>query len=205
MATVRSNIVDTKDTKDEFGTPDEFIAEDEKGGTSPVGGSNGSATLSLDALSEMSFNDSRDEQELAKLNPPTGDWKKSDRWELEEKNIRVNLEDTQPGDVDSRGRTTFTFIGKPDSRSAHGIEYQPVIFLRISPDMRQKRDKPDDVDMAYKLFLKSKELYMTIHGEKPKTFKQLLSMLEEDTYLLRTMNGDSGPVVVDIKVERQKR
>ena len=208
MATMRNTATVTQ--TDDFGTPDEFIAEDSTASDSTASSSsNGSSfansTLSLDQMNEVTFNDDRDEQELAKLNPPTGDWKKSDRWALEQKNIRVNLEDCIPGDIDTTGRTTITFIGKPDARSMHGIDYQPVLFLRVSPDMRRKKDKPEEVDMAYKLFLKAKELYITMHGEKPRTLKQLLAMLEEDSYIIRTMNGDSGPIVVDIKVERPRR
>jgi len=190
-------------TDDEFGAPDEIIADDI--GSDNAMSNNSSGTLSLDQLNEMAFDNSRDEEELAKINPPTGDWKKTDRWLFEDKNIKVNSEDCMPDDVSKgNGRTTFNFMGKPDPRNVAGIEYQPVLFLRISPDVRRKKDKPEEVDMAYKLFLKAKEMYITMHGEKPRTFRQLITMLEEDSYILRTMNGDNGPVVVDIKVERKR-
>lgn len=189
---------------EEFGQPDEFMGDDTAHNTGDARGIS-SSTLSFDQLNNMVFDEERDESEFAKLNPPSGDWKKEDRWDFAEKDVRVNVEDSIPGDVDGRGRTTFNFAGKPAARQAHGMEYHPTLFLRISPDIRRKKDKPDEVDMAYKLFLKAKEMYITLKGEKVQKMVQLVDMLVEDNYILRTMNGDSGPVVVDIKVERKVR
>ena len=159
-------------------------------------------TLSLDQLNDLSFNDSRDEVERVKLSPPTGDWEKEDRWKFEK---RVNMADSMVGDIDPTGRTFFNIAGHPKSREANGISYQPMLFLRISPDIRYKQDKPNEVDMGYKLFLKAKDVYTELKEEKPKKLGQLITMLEEDNYVLRTMNGDNGPVIVDIKVKRSRR
>lgn len=188
----------------EFDEPDhEFsVPNDSVSRNTP---SEASGSLSLDQLNSVGFDENRDEEEFAKLNPPTGDWKKDDRWPFAQKDIRVNQEDSVPGDMNPIGRTTFNFAGKPMARQANGVEYQPVLFLRISPDIRRKKDKPDEVDMAYKLFLKAKDMYITLHGERASNMGQLKDMLEEDSYILRTMNGDGGPVVVDIKIERKVR
>lgn len=159
-------------------------------------------TLSLDQLNDLSFDDGRDEVERAKINPPTGDWEKEDRWKFEK---RVNAADSVHGDIDPSGRTFLNIVGKPKQREANGISYEPTLFLRISPDIRYKQDKPNEVDMAYKLFLRAKDMYTEMHSEKPTKLGQLITMLEEDNYVLRTMNGDNGAVVVDVKMKRSRR
>jgi len=158
-------------------------------------------TLTLDQLNNLGFNDAQDEAEYAKLNPPVGDWTKEDRWQF---SSRVNNADTMSTDISSSGRTVLNFMGKPESRIANGLEYQPMLFLRLSPDIRYKQDKPTDVDMAYKLFLRAKELYLHLNSEKPRYIGQLIKMLVEDSFVLRTMNGDNGPIVVDIKAKSQR-
>lgn len=180
------------DKNDDFKMPEEFEAD-------PL--PNGEGALSADALNSMGFNDTQDELERQKMNPPVGDWDKEDRWEYEK---RVNSEDRQVGDIDGAGRTFLIFKGKPKSREANGLDYEPMLFLRISPDKRYKQDKPTEVDSSYKLFLKVKDMYIEKKGEKVKNFGQLKSMLEEDSYVVRTMNGDNGAIVVDVRVKRQR-
>ena len=153
--------------------------------------------MPLEALQGLAFNDERDAVERKKLNNPTGDWLKTERWEFAKV---VYAGDCVTGDIDPEGRTILTFSGKPDPRQHEGMEYQPTLFLRISPDIRYKKDKPTEVDNAYKLYNKAKEdLYLAVHNEKPKQFVQLITMLTDDIYKVRTMNGDNGPIIVDIK------
>jgi hypothetical protein len=184
--------------------PDEL--GDEQATTVPAAAANGqrptSSGLSLDALGEMGFNDDRDEETRLKLTPPTGDWLKSDRWKFQKV---VYADDCEPGDVDPEGRTIFVVSGKPDARQANGMEYQPHLFLRMSPDLRFKPDKPEEIDNSHKLFIKAKDVYMSLKGEKCRTFAQLINMLEEDQYIVRTMNGDSGPIVVEMKAQVARR
>ena len=179
--------------------PDELDDEPTTGSTSPK--ANGQqltgAGMSLDQLNTMGFDDSRDELIRQKLTPPTGDWVKSERWKLQK---IVYIGDSQPGDVDPEGRTMFVVSGKPDARQANSMEYQPQLFVRLSPDVRYKPDKPEEIDNAHKLFNKAKtDVYIALHSEKPTRFAQFITMLEEDSYVVRTMNGDNGPIVVDIK------
>lgn len=189
-------------TKEEFTMPEEFNEDDvviqsnsSIATVEPVG-------LTLDQLNQIGFNNQQDESEYAKLNPPVGDWIKEDRWQF---STRLNTNDSSPKDINSSGRTTLNFMGKPESRQANGLEYQPMLFLRISPDIRYKQDKPTEVDMAYKLFLRAKEIYLQANSQKPSNIGQLVNMLCEDSFVLRTMNGDNGPLVVDIKVKRQQK
>lgn len=186
----------TTDTE-EFTVPDVPTLPTDRPATNIVEG-----TLSLDDLNSLGFDDSRDETERAKINPPTGDWEKEDRWKFEK---RVNAADSVHGDIDPTGRTFLNVVGKPKQREANGISYEPMLFLRLSPDIRYKQDKPAEVDMAYKLFLKAKDMYTEMYSEKPTKLGQLIAMLEEDSYILRTMSGDSGPVIVDMKVKRSRR
>lgn len=153
-------------------------------------------TKTLEELDAQGYNDAQDELERAKLNPPTGDWKKEDSWDFEK---NVNSDDQAQGDVDPAGRTYFNFKGKPVAREANGLQYEPALRLRISPDKRIKADKPE-VDTAYKLYLKCKDMYLEKHSEKG-TFSKLCQMLQHDPYVLRTMNGDNGAIVVDVKLK----
>lgn len=162
-----------------------------------------SAGMSLEQLNDLGFDDARDERIRQRLTPPTGDWTKSERWTVQK---IVYTGDCQPGDIDPEGRTVFVVSGKPDPRQEHGMEYQPQLFLRLSPDVRYKQDKPEELDSAHKMFNKAKtDVYLAIHQQKPTKFAQLIAMLEEDQYVVRTMNGDNGPIVVDIKARTTVR
>ena len=188
------------DDDNEFDMPEEFnVPTDNHVQSQP---SDVTGVLSDSDVDTIGFNDEQDEAERAKLNPPTGDWEKTDGWRFEK---RVQAGNCMPNDLDSVGRTTFNIVGKPKPRQALGLEYEPVLFIRISPDLRYKEDKPADVDLAYKLFLKAKDVYIALNSEKPKNLRQLRVMLEEDNYVVRTMNGDNGPIVVDIKAKRERR
>ena len=190
----------TAQQENEFNMPEEFNVPTDNNTNSQH--SDVTGMLSDSDVDEMGFNDEQDEAERAKLNPPTGDWEKTDSWKSEK---RVQVGNCMPNDLDDAGRTSFNVMGKPKPRQQAGLEYEPVLFLRISPDLRYKEDKPTDVDMAYKLFLKAKDVYIALNGEKPKNMRQLRVMLEEENYIVRTMNGDNGPIVVDIKVKRERK
>ncbi len=184
--------------------PDEL--DDEVSSTVPAANngrsSSSAAGIGLEAMNAVRFDDERDELERARLDAPTGDWVKSERWKYEE---RVYEGDCSPGDTNPVGRTILSFSGKPDSRQANGLEYTPNLFLRISRDVRYKSDKPDQVDNAYKLFLKAKDLYLDLNNEKVQYLGQLITMLEEDSYIVRTINGDNGPIIVDVKSKTRRR
>ena len=171
--------------------PTQFTADDRS-----------SSSISIDDLNSIGFNDARDEAERARLDPPTGDWIKDDRWKFE---LRRNEQDSELGDIDPLGRTMLTFTGKCVSRDANGITYDPMMFLRVSPDARYKVEEPEKADMAYRLFLKAKDLYLTLKGEKIRSVAQMRDMLAEDEYVVRTMKGDNGLVIVDIKPKQKER
>jgi hypothetical protein len=181
---------------DNLQIPEEFTGAGYSNNGTAMNGS-----LTLEQLNELGFDDERDEAELAKLNPPTGDWMKSDTWELSQNTYTDN---NAPGDIDPAGRTVFVITGKPEPRTANGMEYQPTLRIRISPDKRYKQDEPTKVDGLYKLFLEAKELYLAMKGEKVRKMGQLLKMLCEDSYVARTMKGDNNPVV-QLKLKTQMR
>jgi hypothetical protein len=202
---IMSETQSVKDSDDIDDIPDEL--GDEQGTTTTAANTGGSASntagMSIEEFNALGFNDERDEHERLKLwDAPTGDWEKTDRWKVEK---RVYEGDCLPGDIDPMGRTVLNVTGKPKGRVANGIEYTPQLFLRISPDIRYKQDKPDEVDNSYKLFLQSKDTYLAINKEKVRTLGQLVAMLEEDNYIVRTMNGDTGPVSVGVKPRMEQR
>ena len=158
--------------------------------------------LTLDQLDSLGFNDERDQEELNKLFPPAGNWNKEDTFQFR----IVNYDnDIQVGDLSDKGRTIYSFSGKPEPRELNGVEYQPVLFFRMSPDIRYKEDDPTKIDHTYRMFLRAKELFLSIKEYKPKTQRELVEMLVEDRYVIRTMNGDSGPFVLDILPKRNKK
>jgi len=156
-----------------------------------------SSGMTIDQLNATGFDNKRDDHTYRTLNNPTGDWLKTERWKFS----KVVYEgDCMPGDIDPTGRTMLIVSGKPNPRQVGDIEYAPDLFLRISPDIRYKKDKPGEIDNSHKLYIKAKEdVYLSIHSERATSFGQLIAMLEEDSYKVRTMNGDNGPIILDIK------
>lgn len=180
----------TADTPDDM--PEEFSGDDVQDDTN----------VDMSAVFDREFNDEDDEQEFRKLNPPSGNWDKEDTWEFSEGH---NTGDKRDGDFNPDGRTYYNFYGLPKSREANGFEYCPRLFLRISPDKRFKQGKPDEVDTPYNLFLRAKELFLTLNKSRAKRHGDLIKMLQSDAYVIRTMKGDSGPIVLDISPKRTKR
>ncbi len=172
--------------------PDELSADDL-----------GSNNLSTEALNNITFDDKHYEDDYQRMLVPTGDWVKEDRWETFKESINTN--DSMPGDKVADGRLMYSVYGKPEARTVGTIDHQPTLFLRISPDKRYSKNKPTEFDIAYKMFESIKnDVYLSLHGEKMTTRAQLKYFLEEDTYVLRTMKGDNGPIVVDVKVKRTR-
>jgi hypothetical protein len=153
--------------------------------------------LSLDELDARGFNDERDEQTRLTLNTPGGDWIKKERWEFEQ---RVYANDCMPDDIDPSGRTFFIFKGPAETRVVGGHAYTPNMFLRMSPDIRWKPDAPDTIDMAHKLFMRARDLYLEVRGEKS-TPRKLIAFLESEEYAVNTMPGNGGgsPYITDVK------
>lgn len=185
-ATDTDKVSNTDDIPDEFSTDDST-----------------SSGLSTEDLNKTIFNDKQYDDDYKKMNPPTGDWNKEDRWETFK--LVINTEDSMPGDINPAGRTFYSIAGRPESRTVDGIEHTPMLFFRGSPDRRFHHVKTSEFDAAYKMFVRMREVYLSIHGERMRTPAQLKYMLEEDNYVLRTGNGDNGPMVYDIKVKRVGR
>lgn len=164
--------------------------------------SNNVVGLSMDELLGKSLDNTRDEADYAAMYPPTGDWIKEKSWLVDK---FVYTQDQQPGDIDPAGRTFLTFEGFPNSRVANGQEYEPKLRLRISPDKRTKQDNPKEVDSAYKLYLEAKEVYLALHGETCKQMAKLVHCLMHDSYAVRTMRGDQGPLIIQVKDKSKVR
>lgn len=198
-------VADTPPTTDELDTifpPDEINDELEAQHSNGASTFSATAGLSLDELDERDTNAARDELERAKIDPPKGNWLKTAKWMYEK---RVSLNDKQPGDIDPAGRTILNFYGKPEPRTAdNGITYDPTLFLRVSPDLRYKMDKPNEHDNSYKLYLLAKELFVSMYARAPK-ISEIVRMLENAEYILRTFNGDTGPIITGLQDPDQER
>lgn len=182
---------------------DEFNMNEPESGPTEFTDEATEGAISSVSLASIGFNDTQDEEERRRLFPPAGDWLKVDEFEF---GLQYRDDDQQTGDVSSQGRMILSFMGKPEARYNHaGDEFQPVLFLRMSPDRRYKSDKPSEVDLAYKMFLRSKDLFLEISGEKPGNIDQLVQMMVNDSYTIRTMQGDSGLFSLDVKPNRKAR
>jgi|SRR5262245_5474868 len=168
-----------------------------------------STTLSWDDLAGVGLDAKSANADYIKMNPPTGDWLKDDRWEFDRiKGISHREDDHRDGDISPHGRTFISVMGRPAPRVVNGIDYQPLLFLRVSPDKRYKDGADDEkapFDLAYKLYLRSREAYLSIHGQELTNLQQLVYLHTEDEVVYRTMNGDNGPVIVDVKPKPKKR
>ena len=183
--------------------PDEYIdspsdIEDITNNTGP----SVQGALSTDDLDNYTRDSAKSEHVRSLVNAPTGDWVKDDRWMYEKRVYQGNCEH---GDLDPVGRTVLQFNGKPKARVVSSIEHQPMLFLRISPDVRYKKDEPNKLDMMTKLFSQAEDLYLSLNGKVWSTLRELRVMLENDDYIVRTMNGDSGAVIVGLKAIRAQR
>lgn len=182
--------------------PDE-LDDDVTGPIAPVSSGNSYNALSSEDLENMSFDGlaARDEANRAKIDPPAGDWLKDDRWVFGSRIAEGNCE---VGDINPVGRTIFSVMGKPKARQVDGIDHQPTLFIRVSPDIRYKEDGKT-FDSMHRMWLRVKDLHLALHDAKLSTPKQLKSMLEEDEYVVRTMRGDDGPIVVGVKMRQVGR
>jgi hypothetical protein len=180
--------------------PEEFTADVPV----PANGTSRGFNASLDELNSVTFDSSTRDQDYKQLNPPTGDWLKEERWDFDkEKGVYIKEGDCKPGDINPKGRVFISVSGVPKSRVVDNIEYQPVMQIRVSPDKRLKDESdPKSMDMAYKLYLQSCEVYMAIHGKNLSKPSELVHFLTEDHFTIRSMNGDSGPLVTNIKQTR---
>lgn len=143
------------------------------------------------------------EELMHKLNPPKGDWVKEDEFE---RFVFIVKGDCQKGDVNPEGRTKIVFSGYPHARiDQDNNEHQPLLKFYISPDVRYSTSNPNKLDKATELYQRAIEMYTSKHGEMPKTRRDLLLMLELDTYVINTWNADTGLQVGLIKWHRNKK
>lgn len=200
----KSNVKDSNHNEDYDDIPEEMDDSAKKPAyTSAVsnGNTSGEGGMSLDELDAKGMNEARDEELRAAMDPPAGDWIKSARCEWEK---RVYANDHAPDDVDPAGRTIFSYQVEVESRTMGQHVYTPKLFLRVSPDARFKQDEPEKVDMATKLWLRAKDMFLAIKEEKP-TIRTLVMFLAQEEYIIRTMKGDNSPVVVDVKRKVERR
>lgn len=177
-------------------------------------GNSGIMGLDLAALKGVSIDTAARNKAHAEMTVPRGDWKKSSRWKLAEdstRNVYLKLGDTQPGDqsysmnVRDHGRLIVAIQGELDERVVNGFLYKPTIYLRMSPDRRRDENKPGQYDLTYRLYDQACQAYLSIHGRELKEIPQLVEFLLEDTFIIRTMEGDMGPLPVGIRADVKGR
>jgi hypothetical protein len=186
----------TADETDEFQVPDEADDSDEN---------------FRKQMASVSFDEARHEASRKKMQQPAGDYLKSEAWDFKpSKNVKVWDEDRQQGDINPRGRTVITLWGYPETRyDKEHNDYTPFLRFSFSPDSRLHRDpeKADKgtEDIATRIYTEAEEAFINVKERKPKGFLEVLDFLVEESYVLNTMNGDSGLFVLHVKAPRKKR
>lgn len=156
-----------------------------------------SAQSSHEALNGLKFNREATTQAFRQQNPPQGDWLKREVWECKVSTVE---KDSQPGDLDPKGRTILTFTGSPVERIEEGEIYKPTFRLRVSPDRRYKEDGSDDT--PFKLWSTAVEqLYVSIYGRVTDDVGDIARMLMEDEYVIGTYKGDSDLMINRLKTK----
>ena len=149
--------------------------------------------LSEDDFAGIVTDDARDEKNRATLDPPQGDWLKTEKFEFSS----VFMEDdSMPGDLYPAGRLILKFAGYPDVRIANGVDYKPRFFLNLSPDVRYK-DK--ELDLTHKLFLRAKDLFLADKQRKYKDIAELIKFLRFEEYIIRMAKGTDSLYCVGLK------
>ena len=190
--------------KDEFvddGTKDVFIGDDinrahplEDSGPPEFATDEADDTTPNVGISESEFegintDDARDERTRATLDPPQGDWLKTDKFDF---SYEFRPDDKMPGDIKPNGRTILKFAGNPDPRTVNGIEYTPRFFINISPDFRASERDAKKPDLTHQLWLRAKDLFMSVRQCKHKDIAELCKFLQVEEYIVRAAKSQSG-------------
>ena len=168
-----------------------------------------SSNVSLGELNIRDQDNSHDEEiERAKLDPPAGDWEKDDRWESR---VFIVEQDSLPNDLFAGGRIVINIWGKPKARVKMGLEYQPTLRVRLSPDKRHRQDEPEKIDSSYKMYLLAKDLYLALNGRKLETvgdkkaqLQALEEMLTEENYVINTTVFNNSLFSQGLKVKLRR-
>jgi hypothetical protein len=144
----------------------------------------------------VNTDDARDERTRAALDPPQGNWLKSDKFEF---SFEFRTEDRMPGDIKPNGRTILKFSGNPDARTVNGVEYAPRFFITMSPDYRASDREPQKPDLTHQLFLRAKDLFISVKQRKHKDIAELCQFLRMEEYVVRAAKGDDNLYVVGLK------
>lgn len=150
---------------------------------------------------DIALNQDKYEELRRKVNPPGGDWVKTDEFEV----VKFRREgDCQRGDINPEGRTTWVFSGYCTPKiDVDNNEHNPLFKFYASPDERYHPDKPGQLDGSTKNWLKAMELYLAKNGSKSTSPRQIIEFLTQESYTLRTMVGDDGLFVLGIKPNRR--
>jgi len=145
--------------------------------------------LSQGQITGKTFDTGRRQERHKEMTAPPGDYTKSTRWDTFE--IRWREDDSQPGDTYPQGRVTYSISGKADKKTVNGIEYEPLLFIRLSPDERHHQNPSfkGEMDFQYKMYDRVCEAFLAIHGRELKNEDDLKLFLEEGEYTLNTMLG----------------
>ena len=162
--------------------PPEFATDEDDDTTPNVG-------ISEDEFAGINTDEARDERTRATLDAPQGDWLKTNRFEF---SYEFRVEDKMDGDIKPQGRTILRLVGNPDPRTVNGIEYAPRFFINISPDFRGSQNDPKKADLSHQLWLRAKDLFMSVRQKKHKDIAELCKFLQTEEYIIRAAKGQGG-------------
>lgn len=162
--------------------PPEF-ATDEADDTTPNVG------ISESEFEGINTDEARDERTRATLDPPQGDWLKTERFDF---SYEYKADDSMPGDIKPNGRAILKFAGNPDPRTVNGIEYAPRFFINMSPDFRPSDIDVKKADLTHQLYIRAKELFISVKMRKQKDITELCKFLQTEEYVIRMAKSKGG-------------
>lgn len=162
---------------------------------SPFANMDGPAGLSESQITGAMFDTQARAEAHAVMTAPAGDYIKTARWtDTFKRSHRVG--DCVAGDTYPHGRVVYTISGKPDVKTVNGVNYQPVLFVRLSPDRRPHAVNPGEFDLLYKIFDRVCETFLAVEGRELRGEEDLQRFLEEGEYTLNTMVQDDGRLMI---------
>lgn len=163
-----------------------------------------SQALTMEDLEALDADDESYARTRQGLYPPSGNWAKSEQWSY---SSFTRHDDSLPGDINPAGRTFVRVFGKPDERvDRSGAAFQPQLSILVSPDKRMDRNDPSKIDLAHRMFLMVRDLYISLYQEKFKKHSQWAKMLVNDSYIINAWCNNQGEMVVkSISQKRDER
>ena len=144
--------------------------------------------VSLDRYENVLIDREELNKDQADLYLPTGDY----IWRDRKMSVRIKEEDTSSKDIDKKGRTTFSWFGKVESKDG---STEGVYYLTVSPDKRNRLvdGRPGkEPDTFYKNYLAADRLFFQVNERNAERFTEIIAFLDKEMYYMNITRGKNG-------------